>query len=249
MVRYFIKAVLTIGVFGVLYFFTAILVLFTLFMILIRLKCTIPFITCFWANSLFLIMGKKIHIEGRENIHSGKRYILVANHASLFDIPAIASFFPTVTWFGHERLMRIPFFRRILKMTDYIPAKEKNIRNTREMMEQLLQKSTAHSVAIFPEGTRTIDGRIQAFYKGFIRLLRSSDIDVLPVTLNGFYAFKPKIRTTIDFSSKLRISIHKPIEREALVEKADHEIIAIVKSVIESEYCLEWCANHPMPVT
>lgn len=249
MARSQIKTGLSIAVFGVLYLYTAILVVLATFMILLRLKSTIPYLTYFWANSLFMIMGKKIHVMGRENIHPEERYILVANHSSLFDIPAIASFFPTVTWFGHERLMKIPLFRRILKMTDYIPAKEKNIRNTREMMEQLVQKSTEHSVAIFPEGTRTIDGRINTFYKGFIRLLKASDINILPVTLNGFYALKPKIRTTIDFSAKLGITIHKPIDRESLIEKEDHEIIDMVKSVIESEYSLKWHADHPVPVS
>ncbi len=236
MIRSFFQNGLTVIVFGLLYLFTAIMVILALFFILFRLHCTIPYLTCFWANVLFLIMGKRIRIEGKENIHPDKKYILVANHSSLFDIPAIASFFPTITWFGHERLMRIPFFRRILKITDYIPAKEKNLRNTREMMEQLVQKSRDHSVAIFPEGTRTIDGSIKMFYKGFIRLLRMSQIDILPVTLNGFYAFKPKSRMTIDFNSKLGIYIHKPIDRKELIEKEDQEIIDLVRSVIESEY-------------
>ncbi len=236
MIRLFLKTGLSSIVFGVLYLFTAIMVILALFMILVRLKCTIPYLTYFWANVLFLIMGKRIHIVGKGNILPDRKYILVANHSSLFDIPAIASFFPTVTWFGHERLMRIPFFRRILKITDYIPAKEKNLRNTREMMEQLVQKSQEHSVAIFPEGTRTRDGSIQMFYKGFIRLLQTSQVDILPVTLNGFYAFKPKNRMTIDFTSKLGIFIHKPIERKELIEKEDQEIIDIVRSVIESEY-------------
>ena len=236
MIRSFFQNGLSVLVFGVLYLFTAIMVILALFMILFRLKCTIPYLTYFWANVLFLIMGKRIRIVGKGNICPEKKYILVANHSSLFDIPAIASFFPTVTWFGHERLMKIPFFRRILKITDYIPAKEKNLRNTREMMEQLVQKSREHSVAIFPEGTRTLDGSINLFYRGFIRLLRASEIDILPVTLNGFYAFKPKNRKTIDFTSKLGIIIHKPLECAELIEKEDREITDIVMSVIESEY-------------
>ena len=64
----------------------------------------------FWAKSAFLIIGKKLHIEGKENIKKTGKYILIANHSSLFDIMAIISFFPGVSWFGHERLLKIPIF-------------------------------------------------------------------------------------------------------------------------------------------
>jgi len=160
----------------------------------------------------------------------------VANHASLFDIVAIMSFYPGVSWFGHERLLKVPLFGKILKMTDYVPFKEPTLKNTKEMLEQLVVKSRDNTVAIFPEGTRTLDGRINDFYKGFIYLFRSSDIGILPVTLNGFYKLKPKNRASINFDSRLEIIIHKPIQREELIGKTDIEIIEAVKSVIESAY-------------
>ena len=226
----------SILVFGLLYLFTFIMVIIVLLFILVSLKRTIPYLIDFWANTIFFIMGKKIHITGRENIMDDKNYILVANHSSLFDIVAIVSFFPTVTWFGHERLLRIPLFSRILKLTDYIPVREKSISNTREMFDDLVQKSHEHSVAIFPEGTRTLDGKINKFYKGFIYLLRASEIDILPVTLNGFYCLKPKTRTHIDFSARLGIIIHQPIEYKKLYFKKDQEIIEEVREVVKSGY-------------
>lgn len=236
MVRSSFQAGRSILVFGLLYLFTFLMVIIALIMILLFLKRTIPFLMDFWANSIFFMMGKKVHLTGFENIKKEENYILVANHSSLFDIVAIVSFFPTVTWFGHERLLRIPLFRRILKLTDYIPVKERNIRNTREMLDHLVKKSHEHSVAIFPEGTRTLDGKINTFYKGFIYLLRASEIGILPVTLNGFFTLKPKIRTHIDFSPKLEAYIHKPIEYNQLVQKKDQEIIEMVKEIINSEY-------------
>ena len=71
----------------------------------------------------------------------GERYILLANHASMFDIMAI--------------------------------------------------------MAIFPEGTRTLDGKLNSFYRGFIHLLRTTEHDILPVTLSRFYKLKPKNRFSI----------------------------------------------------
>jgi len=124
----------------------------------------------------------------------------------------------------------------ILRMTDYVPFKEPTVKNTKEMLEQLVLKSREHTVAIFPEGTRTLDGKINDFYKGFIYLFRTSDIGILPVTLNGFYKLKPKNRASINFDSRLEVIIHEPIKREELTAKTDIEIIEEVKSIIESAY-------------
>ncbi|MBK7133572.1 MAG: 1-acyl-sn-glycerol-3-phosphate acyltransferase [Bacteroidales bacterium] len=200
------------------------------------MKRPIRVLSQFWAKSVFIIIGKKLHVQGRENINKVQRYILVANHASLFDIVAIMSIYSGISWFGHERLLKVPLFGMILRMTDYVPFKEPTVRNTKEMLEQLVLKSREHTVAIFPEGTRTLDGKINDFYKGFIYLFRTSDIGILPVTLNGFYKLKPKNRASIDFDSRLEVIIHEPIKREDLIEKTDIEIIEAVKSIIESAY-------------
>ena len=188
----------------------------------------------FWAKSAFLIIGKKLHVEGQENIKKDGKYILIANHSSLFDILAIISFLPGVSWFGHARLLKIPLFSQILKMTDYVPMNRANIKNTREMLDRLIEKSQGHTIAIFPEGTRTEDGKINDFFRGFIHVLRASEINVLPVTLNGFFVLKPKNRFYINFSSRISVIIHEPLAREELIKKTDTEIINIVKNIIES---------------
>jgi 1-acyl-sn-glycerol-3-phosphate acyltransferase len=228
--------VLTVPVYGILYVYTALGVFFAIFLSSLNAKKPVFLLSGIWARSVFLLMGKKIHIIGRENIEKGKKYILVANHASLFDILAIESFYPDVSWFGHERLLKVPVFGRFLKMTDYVPFREPTVTNTRHMLEQLMEKANNRSVALFPEGTRTISGKINPFFRGFIYLFRSRDIGILPVTLNGFYDFKPKTRFYINFGTRLEVVIHKPIPREELIDKNDNEIVDTVKTVIESAY-------------
>jgi len=104
------------------------------------------------------------------------------------------------------------------------------------MIDSLVNRSGRKTVAIFPEGTRTSDGKIKPFYRGFIYLYRNSDMQILPVTLNGFYELKPKHRSFINFSARPAVTIHKPVKREELDGKSDQEIIEIVKTIIESAY-------------
>jgi 1-acyl-sn-glycerol-3-phosphate acyltransferase len=227
---------LTVPVFGVLYVFTAIGVIFVIPLTWINAKRPVQFMTMVWAKAVFILMGKNLRVSGKENIIKNEKYIVLANHASLFDIVAIISFFPQVSWFGHERLLRVPIFGKFLKMTDYVPFKEPTVTNTRHMLEQLMEKSQNQSVALFPEGTRTISGQINPFYRGFIYLFKTRNISILPVTLNGFYDLKPKNRFYINFRSKLEVVIHKPIPKEELMNKSDLEILDTVKTVIESSY-------------
>jgi 1-acyl-sn-glycerol-3-phosphate acyltransferase len=225
---------LTIAAFGILYLFTVIMVILGLPVVFLKFKGAVRFLMRFWAKSVFLIIGKRLHVEGLDKIKKDGKYILIANHSSLFDIIAITSFFPGISWFGHERLLKIPVFRQILKMTDYVPMRKASFRNTKEMIDRLISKSKGRTIAMFPEGTRTLDGKVNEFYRGFIHVLRASEINILPVTLNGFYILKPKNRFYINFSSRISVIIHEPVSREQLIDKNDSEIISILKNIIES---------------
>ena len=226
--------VLSVPVFLYLYAYTAVMVFLILIMAFLRWRIGIRILMGFWAKTVFPLMGKRLRIAGREFIDRKRRYILLANHASMFDIIAIMAIYPNVSWFGHERLLRIPLFKQMLIMTDYIPMKISTVTNTRKMIASLEEKALTRTVAIFPEGTRSLDGKLNSFYRGFIHLLRASGNDILPVTLNGFYRLKPKNRFHINFGARLGVVIHPPIENETLRSRNDREIIKQVSTIIES---------------
>jgi len=228
--------VISVAVFFFLYLHTAICVLLVLLVAPFNRSNPIRRIMRFWARSIFLMLGKRLRVTGIENIEEGKNYILLANHASLFDIMAILSFYPGVSWFGREHLLRVPLFGRVLKLTHYVPMKSGGTRNTKEMISHLVEKSGAQTIAIFPEGTRTTDGNINRFRKGFVHILKATEMSILPVTLNGFFVLKPKNRFTINFGSKIEVVVHKPIEWAEFAEQEDHTILEKVKVVIESAY-------------
>ena len=229
-----IHTLLSIPVFLVLYSYTAVIVFLILILAYLRRRAAVSKVLGFWARSVFPLMGKKLHIEGKHHFRKGEKYILLANHGSLFDIVAIMAFNPDVSWFGHERLLRIPLVKQMLLMTDYIPMKISTISNTRRMLELLEEKAQTRTVAIFPEGTRTLDGKLNSFYRGFIHLIRATEHDILPVTLNGFFNLKPKNRFYINFGSRLDVVIHPSIEGREMAHKTDREIIQHISQVIES---------------
>ena len=112
-------AIISVPVFAVLYSITAVGVLIALVFAWLNMKQSIRVLAQLWAKTVFLIMGKRFRVYGQEYINKDSRYILVANHSSLFDIVAIMSFYPGVSWFGHERLLKIPLFGKIFFCQKY----------------------------------------------------------------------------------------------------------------------------------
>ena len=102
------------------------------------------------------------------------------------------------------------------------------------MLDEIAEKIKHHTIAIFPEGTRTLNGNMRSFFRGFVYILRTSEADILPVTLNGFYALKPKNRFYINFGAKISVVINKPIGSAELKVRSDDEIITEMKNIIES---------------
>jgi len=190
----------------------------------------------FWARGSFALILKRLRVDGKEHIERGKRYILVANHASLFDILAIMAFYPNVSFFGKEYLTKIPVLGSVLKVINFVPMRSTDLRNTRNMLNQLQKKAENFTVAIFPEGTRTRDGEFNRFRKGFVHLIRATDHQILPVTLNGFFKLKPAQRFYINFRIPIGVVIHPPINNEELSAKEDQEIIDTIQGVIGSAY-------------
>jgi 1-acyl-sn-glycerol-3-phosphate acyltransferase len=231
-------AFITIPAFGLLFALTAFLMVFAIFFAVLRMKRPFNHLVLFWANSIFWVLGKRVRVQGRQNLAKGENYILVTNHSSLFDPLAVVSFYPGIAWFGKEYLLKIPLFGYLLRFSGFIPMKPANIKNTKRMLEQLVQKAKGKTIAMFPEGTRTVDGKINRFHRGFVHVLKASNLDILPVTLNGLYSLKPKNRFYINFDSNIDVIVHQPIKSEELILKGDNEIINIVKEVIESGYCI-----------
>lgn len=226
----------SLPVYACLYLETAILVLTAYILGLFGWKKAVRILTLLWTRLVLWILMQNIKVYGKENIVTNRRVMILANHSSGFDINAIMSIFPDISWFGREKLLKIPVFGQFLRMLNYIPMKDAGYKNTKNMISQLVEKSTVLNIAIFPEGTRTLNGNLSRFHKGFVHILRQTDIDILPVTLNGFFQLKPKTRFYIDFSSRVSVTVHPLIPKASLTDKTDDEIILLVRNTILSAY-------------
>ena len=86
---------------------------------------------------------------------------------------------------------------------------------------------------MFPEGTRTPTGRVQSLKRGFIRILRESGLDLLPITIQGTFVLKPKHRITFSPRERIQLVVHEPIENGLLARLTDQAIAEKVRSILD----------------
>jgi 1-acyl-sn-glycerol-3-phosphate acyltransferase len=225
-------ATLSLYLFG--YLMTAIAVLLACLTALVRWSGFLKPGTVAWAHLLFWLTGRRIHIHGRENMASGATYLVVANHSSMYDIPALMAAVPGIAIMGRDYLTRIPAFGMLLRMLHYVPIDTTSASSARAALKTAARSlQEGISLGIFPEGTRTETGEIQQLKRGFVSVLKESGIDLLPVHIRGTFALKPKGKLTLNPRERIEVSIGAPVPNGELAPLSDREIMEKVRSILK----------------
>ncbi len=169
----------------------------------------------FWGKGCNWAGGLKITVKGRENIPANTPAIYVSNHQSNFDIPIIYSSLPIqFSWLAKQELFKVPLFGAAMKAVGCIPIDRSN---RREMMKSInaasRQIKDGTSVIIFPEGTRSPDGKLQEFKKGALLIAVKAKVPVIPIAIQGSYERLPKDQFKVS-SGSVSIEFLPPIDTE-----------------------------------
>lgn len=167
----------------------------------------------------------KMVVTGREHLQKGKHYIIVANHQSLLDILAVcAAISINFKFLAKRELFQIPFMGWAMTAADYIPVDRASHKSGREAMHRItrvLKKGI--SVLLFPEGTRSADGKIHAFKMGAFKLARDNHVEILPIVIDGTGQALPKKSWLVKKKSVFIVSIGKPVSLEKFTDKSIEE--------------------------
>lgn len=143
---------------------------------------------------LFKIIFVKVRVEGEENVIPNQTYLFMSNHVSLFDIPLLGAYIPTfVRAVEALRQFKWPVYGWAIRRLGNIPIDRKNIHASIRSMkktERVLKKGK--SMAILPEGHRTLDGRLGPFKKLPFHLAKQAKVPIIPIGLSGLFQLKSK---------------------------------------------------------
>lgn len=188
-----------------------------------------------WAKVVLAVCGVRYSVYGKEKLKAAESYIYASNHSSMFDIPIlIASLNDKIRIIYKKELEKVPFFGWGLASSPYIAIERSDPRKSMKSMEEAIEAiKTGSSVIIYPEGTRSKDGRLQQFKRGAFMLASRSGKPIVPITLLGTKARIP-MGTKIIRSGRVEVIIHEPIETIPQNKKEETLLMDRVRTTIAS---------------
>jgi 1-acyl-sn-glycerol-3-phosphate acyltransferase len=146
-----------------------------------------------WAHMMLWVSFIRVRVEGLENLDPGGTYVLVANHGSYMDIPALIAMLPLqFRFFAKKSLYKIPFLGSHLKRAGHLPVDRSNARASLKSMTEgariIAQKRI--SVLLFPEGGRSQEG-LHEFKEGAAYIAIKAGVPVVPIGIAGMRRLLP----------------------------------------------------------
>lgn len=188
-----------------------------------------------WSRLVLRWSGVNVNVSGAEHLVPGERYVYASNHASMFDIPVILACVPdNVRIMYKKELERVPIFGWSLAVSPFVAIDRGKKRQAAAVLDEVTATlRSGSSVLIFPEGTRSSDGRVQEFRRGAFTLAVKSERPIVPVALIGTAAILPKGtrrlaggRVTLKIFPPVAVPASATREQEKGLMLQVHDIIA-----------------------
>lgn len=211
-------------------FFSVIAIIASLFS---RTGDFVHLIARIWARSILMASRVHVRVDGLSNIEPDKSYIYMANHQSNFDIPVLLGYLPVqFRWLAKAELFKIPMFGRAMLGAGYVKIDRFNQQSAFESISEAAQKmKNGVSVMIFPEGTRSKDGRIRPFKKGGFVMAVDSGVPIVPVIIRGTWPIMAKSSLRIN-RGDVEMEIAGPIDTIGYTRETKEELMEKVRTVI-----------------
>jgi 1-acyl-sn-glycerol-3-phosphate acyltransferase len=190
-----------------------------------------------WSPSILGVAGAKVRVEPLPPLPAGP-LIFAVNHESALDILALLKTLPRPFRFvAKQELFDLPVFGWYLSIGGHVAVDRGNraraVASLRRAGE-IVRGGT--SLLVFPEGTRSKDGRILPFKKGPFVLAVEAGVPVVPVAISGAGAITPKGHIAV-VPGEIRIALGAPVDprvvgnRTALLVEVRRRIIALHRSI------------------
>jgi 1-acyl-sn-glycerol-3-phosphate acyltransferase len=174
----------------------------------------------------------QVEVEGLENIPAGRSCIFMCNHVSNLDPPVVMPLLPgRSSVLLKKELMRIPILGRAMYMAKFIPVERGSRRDAAKASVTAAAdalRSGLHML-VFPEGTRSKDGRLSTFKKGPFYLAQETQAPIIPIAVSGTERMMRKGSAAIH-PGVARVQLLPPIESTSYATR--EELIQAVRKAI-----------------
>jgi len=183
-------------------------------------------------------LGIRLDVSGRDTVDKMNPNVFMANHLSFLDGPLLYYLIPQVVRvILKKEIFRIPFIGWSMRFVGFVPVDRKGVKSGRRSIERAtrLIKTKRYSYLIFPEGTRSRDGKMQWFRRGAFFLAINSQVPIVPITIEGTYDLMPK-GSPITKKGTVRVIFHKAVSVNSLTEEDMPALMEDVRAQIRSGF-------------
>ncbi|MBI9017208.1 MAG: 1-acyl-sn-glycerol-3-phosphate acyltransferase [Phycisphaerae bacterium] len=191
-------------------------------------------LTYTFSKNLGLFISKayfRLKLIDKHNVPSDGAVLLVTNHQSYMDPLFMGSGIKRACHFmARESLFRNKFFGRYIRKINAFPVKRDSgdVKAIKEIIKRL---NDGNMVNIFPEGTRTLTGKIKEFKSGLELITRRSGATLVPVLIEGAYEAWPK-KQLLPWPKKVYVQYAEPITPEQLKNMGKNELAPLLTKTL-----------------
>lgn len=184
-----------------------------------------------WGKIVLFLSFIKVKKDIAPLPDSDANYFFAPNHQSSFDIYLCYAFLPkSFIWVAKKSLFIIPLFGWAMWMMGHISVERDNSQKGAASLRKIIQKiKNGISIAIFPEGTRSVDGKLLPFKKGVFGLARLSGLPIVPVLIKNSGRVAKKYKFRVDPRIVIEFKTFDPINSK------DKEAESKLRLILEKE--------------
>jgi 1-acyl-sn-glycerol-3-phosphate acyltransferase len=188
-----------------------------------------------WSRLILRTTRVGVDVHGLDRLSPGRTYVFVANHQSIYDIPILFWSLPfQLRIIAKESLGRVPFLGWHLRRTGHMLVNRARPDRTAIFSWASALTSKGLSLIVFPEGTRSRDGRVGRFKRGSFYLALEAGLPVVPLSVVGSRHVMLKGRLAT-YPGRVRLVVHAPIDTSALAGTDPRTFGERVRHVIAPE--------------
>ncbi len=187
-----------------------------------------------WAWLILKTTGVTVDVRGLEQLQQDTPYLFLANHQSIYDIPVLFWHLPyQIRILAKASLGRFPFLGWHLRRSGHVLVDRSNPGNSTMLQIKELMRERV-SLIVFPEGTRSGDGRVARFRAGIVLLAIEAGLPIVPVAVEGtrHVMLKGRLMTC---PGHVQVRVHAPVRTEGWQPSQARELAGIVERTVRDD--------------
>ncbi|RLE16340.1 MAG: hypothetical protein DRJ28_01815 [Actinobacteria bacterium] len=176
-----------------------------------------------WSGLFLKIPPVRVEVSGIEKTDPTRRYVVVSNHLSMYDIPLLLHELPLHgRYLAKKEVFKIPLVAQAMRTVGIIEVNRQKGGSSRQAINEGVRVAAerGHSLLVYPEGTRSTEGELLPFHKGAFRIAIDTNLPILPVVIEGTERVS-KPGSKIFYPGYASMRILDPIETTGMTNKED----------------------------